>query len=537
MMKKTRIFGALLLIAVLFSGIFSAAASPRKTKRKPPIPSTNPTVSAPAPRDSSLSSLSSLLLTPSPKRELRGVWLATVWGIDWPTSTASTPKAIAAQQKQLCDILDNASVCGLNAVFFQVRSMCDALYASSREPWSAMLTGTRGLAPGWDPLAYAIEQCHARGLECHAWVNPFRWSSGLDYKTPNDSSFKARQWLLSHDKTTVLNPALEEVRAYIVDICREIIAKYPIDGLVFDDYFYPNKIPETSAAPDYTLYKKSGSTQSFGDWRRSNIHKLVADMRCMVTDTRPGLRFGISPAGVTAKDDTSAKHWGLTPPDVKARDWQYSEIYSDPLSWYAQNSVDYISPQIYWPTTHKVAPFEPLVKWWHTTAASHFSKSCYASITLERLLKGDTIENRRDLLRQITLNRRYSAPGDCGIVIYSAKFLPYVKDDLRTAFSRPSLMPAFSDAQIDSVSLPANLRLDNQTLTWKGSSTARYTLYHLPPGVSESEAMTPDGIDGRYLVAVIYGESYQFPLRPTGRIAVCLYTPTGHESAPVWLKP
>ena len=139
--------------------------------------------------------------------------------------------------------LDRLKSDNFNTVYFQVRSMCDAMYRSSYEPWSSYLVGTRGKDPGWDPLAFVVEECHKRGLECHAWVNPYRWSTGSAWNTPQDKALKDAGLLLSYEKTTILNPGLPEARKRIVDVCREIARNYDVDGIVFDDYFYPSGIP------------------------------------------------------------------------------------------------------------------------------------------------------------------------------------------------------------------------------------------------------------------------------------------------------
>ena len=250
---------------------------------------------------------SSDLSAAGPKREMRGVWLTTVWGIDWPSVTGSSQKVCRQQQDELKALLDRCQAANLTSVFFQVRGMADVMYESSLEPWSAFVSGKRGVSPGWDPLKFAVEECHRRGLECYAWVNPFRWSSGTDYNSVPDRRWKEQGWLLTYGKYTVFNPGLEAVRQHVVDICREIVSGYDIDGLVFDDYFYPNHIPEDSSAPDYDLWQAEAPWMAFGDWRRANVHKTVADVHALVSDLKPGLRFGISPAGIAGKKHTSRR--------------------------------------------------------------------------------------------------------------------------------------------------------------------------------------------------------------------------------------
>ncbi|MDE5751496.1 MAG: family 10 glycosylhydrolase, partial [Duncaniella sp.] len=161
-----------------------------------------------------------------PKRELRGVWIATVWGIDWPSKAGCGPKVSERQRRELAELLDRCKRMNLTTVYFQVRSMGDVMYESRREPWSAFVSGQRGVSPGWDPLEFVVGECHSRGLEFYAWGNPFRWSSGSDYNTAPDREWKERGWLMSHGKYTVFNPGLEEVRSHIVDVCREIVEGY-----------------------------------------------------------------------------------------------------------------------------------------------------------------------------------------------------------------------------------------------------------------------------------------------------------------------
>ena len=238
------------------------------------------------------------------KREMRAAWVATVWGIDWPTTTNNA----SAQKAELNAYLDNLKAQNFNAIFFQVRSMCDAMYQSSYEPWSSYLTGTRGKNPGYDPLQYAVEQCHARGIQCHAWVNPYRWRTGSNWNTAQDQDLKNRGMLLSYTSgnttTTILNPGLPETRQRIVDVIREIITNYDVDGIVFDDYFYPNGIPTTNKAEDYNLWNDSNVDMTFADWRRNNVNMMVRDVYYMIQDTKPEVRFGISPAGDTATAST-----------------------------------------------------------------------------------------------------------------------------------------------------------------------------------------------------------------------------------------
>ncbi|MDE6090896.1 MAG: family 10 glycosylhydrolase [Duncaniella sp.] len=478
----------------------------------------------------------------SPKREMRGVWLATVWGIDWPSVSGTTPEIRKKQMAQLTDILDRCESMNLTSVFFQVRGMSDVMYESSLEPWSSFVSGKRGVSPGWDPLKFVVEECHRRGLECYAWVNPFRWSAGTDYNSEQDREWKRRGWLLTHGKYTVLNPGIEEVRQHIVGICREIVTGYDVDGLVFDDYFYPNRIPEDASAADHGLWREQAPWMDFGDWRRANVHKTIADVHCMLLDCCPEVRFGISPAGVAGKPHTSAPKWGMESCGVKADDWQYKEIYSDPLGWLFQNTIDFISPQIYWPTTHATAPYGPLAQWW-SEAASLYGCHFYSSMTLAPLEKTDTPEQRRELLRQVETNRRHSLTGEFGSVLYSAKFLPKLASELSSGhFASKSLTPELRrswhirpDTPIDAVCRNGVLRWSDDRRT-TGEGRRRYAVYAFPRHLEEDEIMDAggDGIKSEYLLRVVYDCQTAVP----AGLAYAVTTLSGNslESEPVFVR-
>lgn len=475
----------------------------------------------------------------SSKREMRGVWVATVWGIDWPSCQGTTADVRKRQQRELAELLDRCKALNLTTVCLQVRSMADVMYRSELEPWSAFVSGRRGTDPGWDPLAWAVEECHRRGLECYAWVNPFRWSAGTDYDTPHDRRCKERGWLLSHEKYTVLNPGLEDVRQHVVAICREIVTGYDVDGLIFDDYFYPNRIPETEDAPDYALYRAEAPWMTFGDWRRANVHKAIADVRAMVADVRPDVRFGISPAGVAGKSDTSAAKWGAECVDVKARDWQYDEIYSDPLGLMYQGTIDFVSPQIYWSTTHETAPYVPLAQWWSRTA-NLYGRHMYASVTLQRINEGRIDDHRDDLMRQIECNRSASIDGNQGTMIYSAKFLPKVSDVLADGpWAFPALTPEVPGCDRGSLGMAGGLQLRGGVLSWQPVDGARrYTVYAVPDDVTLRDAMdeSGDGIDPAFLLGVTYSPSMQVGIEPGYRYGVCVYSGHSSEGTPAWTE-
>lgn len=475
----------------------------------------------------------------APKREMRGVWVATAWGIDWPSVQGTDAATEKRQKAELKGIVDRCSDLNLTTIFFQVRPMGDAFYESASEPWSSYLTGKRGAEPRWDPLEYMIEICHAKGLECYAWVNPFRWSAGAQWKSAPDEEWARKGWLLKHGKYTVFNPGLEEVRQHVVDVCRDIVTGYDIDGLVWDDYFYPNKMPVGEGTADYGLYVSEAPHMTQGDWRRANVHKTVADVSAMIRDERPGVRFGISPAGVAGKSDTSADKWATDALGVAASDWQYDDIFSDPLGWLYQGTVDFISPQIYWSSTHATAPYVEIADWWSRTAARH-GVHFYSSMTMERIDKGDVRANCREIAGQVEHNRRLSLDGSPGSVLYSAKFLPRMSQYLKNVYDRPALVPALGENQ-EPLSLPGNLTREGRRLTWKSAQIdprecERYTVYAIPPDRGAAFTSETDGIDGEYLLGVVYDTCFTLPQEVVGtgwRYALCTLDGHGHESEPV----
>lgn len=484
-----------------------------------------------------------------PKREFRSAWLATVWAIDWPKTSGQS-----ARKTELNAYLDAYESINATGICFQVRGMADAMYQSNLAPWSQYISGTRGTSPGWDPLAYAVEQCHARGLECYAWLNPYRWSSTgtIPSSTSFDKDWKNKGWALSNGSYVVLNPAKEEVRKHIVDVCREIVDNYAIDGFLFDDYFYPSGgTAEDNSAGDYSdyqAYKKAGGTMSFGDWRRDNVRKLMKDLRQMLSETRPDVRFGVGPAGVAGTSSAVANKYGVTRCPVAASDWQYGTIYSDPLSWLYDGTIDFISPQIYWKTTHATAPYGPLAKWW-AYVADHFGRHFYSSHSLSYLSEtGYTNSNITELGKQIQLNRDYeTGVSGCGSVFYSAKHVKnstelsnYLKNN---HFQRKSLIPVVDWKEHPTYGAPTNAKKSGSTLTWtkvtNGKAIIRYSIYAIPSslGIDDVQDANGDGINGEYLLGVSYNNNYTLPSDKASGYwyAVCVYDGYGYEYEPAFI--
>lgn len=476
----------------------------------------------------------------STKREVRSVWLATVWALDWPQTTGTSDKAQSMQKTQMTNILDVLKKDNFNTVYFQVRSMCDAMYKSSYEPWSSFLTGARGEDPGWDPLQFVVDECHKRGLECHAWVNPYRFSTGSNWNTAQDNELRNSGVLLSYTSgkttTTILNPGLEAGRKRIKDVCQEIATNYNIDGIVFDDYFYPNGIPTSSSAGDYNLWKSSGTTLTFADWRRANVNLMVRDVYEMIQGLKPWLKFGISPAGVAGK---SASKYGVTPCPTGS-DWQYDGIFSDPIAWLSEGTIDYISPQLYWSTTHSTNPFGPLTDWW-SYLAKHFGRHHYASHDIAGLASNNTASNWAEYAKQVQLSRDYTENAAPGCVFYSAAYISgskksglgeYLKEN---KFQYPALTPAIDWKEKTIYSKVSNLKRSDNTLTWDkvSGSGLKYTIYAIPVSVMPDEAIstTYTGYKSDYLLDVSYTNSFSLPAEKQSDYwyAVCILDGYGNE--------
>lgn len=487
-----------------------------------------------------LLAIAALPMSSGVKREVRSVWMATVWALDWPSSTSST----TAQKNEMVKYLDVLQKNNFNAVYFQVRTMSDAFYKSSYEPWSSYLTGTRGKDPGWDPLAFVVEECHKRGMECHAWVNPYRFSTGSNWSTAQDQALKSAGMLLAYTKsdgktTTILNPGLESVRKRIVDVCKEIISNYDVDGLVFDDYFYPEGIPVTSSAGDYDLWQKSGASMTFGDWRRNNVNQMVADVYNMVQQQKPYVRFGISPAGAACTSAAVAAKHGIDRCPV-ARDWQYDGIFSDPVAWLEAGTIDYISPQLYWKTNHKTNPFGPMTKWW-SYVAKHFGRHHYASHSISFLNSSNTTSDWEEIGKQVQFSRDYTENEAPGAVFYSAAYVTGKKQSgfgewlQVNKFQNKALTPAidWKKSDLEKVQVSA-LSKRATVLSWAGVDNVRYSVYAVPESVNVETL--DSNIPAEYLLGVSYKTTYTMPddKKSGYNYAVCVLDRYGNEYEPVY---
>ncbi|MER5196576.1 glycoside hydrolase family 10 protein [Streptomyces sp. NPDC002755] len=293
--------------------------------------------------------------------EMRGMWLATVSNRDWPSRPGLTA---AAQRAELIAMLDLAVSRRLNTVIFQVRPTADALWPSPHEPWSQVLTGTQGRSPGWDPLGTAVTEAHARGLQLHAWFNPYRVATHDD-PSRLVASHPARRhpkWVISFGGKLYYNPGLPEVRAFVQDAILDAVKKYPLDAVHFDDYFYPYPVAGQTFDDGAAYDTYGGAFPGRAAWRRHNVDQLVLETAARIKAVRPGTQFGISPFGVWRNASTDSRG-----SDTRALQ-SYDDIHADTRKWVREGWIDYVVPQLYWNIGLSVADYAKLVPWWAEVA-------------------------------------------------------------------------------------------------------------------------------------------------------------------------
>ncbi|MFI2633634.1 glycoside hydrolase family 10 protein [Streptomyces collinus] len=351
----------------------------------------------------------------TPDSEMRGVWIATVANRDWPSKSGLS----AAQQRaELLTHLDTAAGNRLNTVFFQVRPTADAMWPSPYEPWSQYLTGTQGKDPGWDPLGTAVEEAHARGLQLHAWFNPYRVAVHAD-PSRLAASHPAREnpdWVVTYGGKLFYNPGLPEVRAFVEDAMLDAVAKYPVDGFHFDDYFYPYPVAGQTFDDDAAYDEHGGGFPDRAAWRRDNIDRLVRETADRVKEVRPGARFGISPFGVWRNAGTDPLG-----SDTTAGVETYDDLHADTRKWVREGWIDYIVPQLYWNIGFAPADYAKLLPWW-AEAARDSSTQLYVGEALYKA--GDPAQpaawqQTGELSRHLTLAGEY--PQVRGHVYFAAK--------------------------------------------------------------------------------------------------------------------
>ncbi|MHA7962672.1 family 10 glycosylhydrolase [Paenibacillus sp. CAU 1782] len=348
------------------------------------------------------------------KAELRGVWISTVYNLDWPSQ--SSYGNATKQMDEYRKLLDELQALGMNAVFVQVRAAADAIYPSRLVPWATSLTGTQGRDPGYDPLALMIEETHKRDMEFHAWFNPFRASVDAKLEKLSSDHIAKQQpdWIVNASNKLYINPGVPQARQHIIDSIIEVVQNYKVDGVHLDDYFYPSNV----SFADDAAYKAFNSEQfrTKADWRRNNINVFVRDLGQAINAVNPEVSYGISPFGVWRNQATDA-----TGSETKAGVTAYDSMFADVRTWIKQGWVDYINPQIYWSLSFPAARYDKLVDWWAqevqgTGVDLYIGHSPYKLGTKEA-----GWDSAQELINQLHYNKQY--PQISGDVFFSAKDL------------------------------------------------------------------------------------------------------------------
>jgi uncharacterized lipoprotein YddW (UPF0748 family) len=412
---------------------------PPKAPAPKPTP-TNPAMITPAPVDTVTYAFEEADATAPPKREFRAVWIATIDNIDWP-SRKGLP--VADQQREIVTMFNAHQKMGLNAVIVQIRSAADAFYARGSEPWSEWLTGQQGLAPEpfYDPMEFMIEEAHQRGLEFHAWFNLDRVTYSKNSSVaPGNIMYRHPEWLLTYGNRKLFNLGLPAVRSYIAGIVANVVREYDVDGIHFDDYFYPYAEPRQVLRDDST-YLANYNGMKKEDWRRDNVTRLIRELRDSIRTNKPWVKFGISPFGIWKNKrndpDGSETNGGQS----------YYDNYADTRQWIREGLMDYIVPQVYFSTEFGRAPYKSLVNWW----TRNLRPNChlYVGQAVYRVGRGSERDPGWGKLTEFPNQIRHNrlAPGVQGSVLFSAKNIMLnpmaFRDSLQQNFYRyTALAPA-----------------------------------------------------------------------------------------------
>lgn len=382
--------------------------------------------------------LSVHFLNAQPKYEFRGVWIATINNIDWPGGGTTDP---AKQKSEYIRLLNLHQKNGMNAMIVQVRPAADAFYPSQYEPWSEWLTGKQGKPPSpyYDPLEFMIEETHKRGMEFHAWLNPYRGVHNLGTSSVAASHISRThpEWFITYGDKRYFDPGNKEAQKFVVNVVRDIVKRYDVDAIHMDDYFYPYRIPGKEF-PDERSYRNSGSTLSKDDWRRSNTDSIIRALSIVIKQEKKLCRFGISPFSVWRNSDKDSVRGS----DSRSGQTNYDDLYADILLWLKKGWIDYVTPQLYFIIGHPKVDFAKMMDWW---SRNSFGRHVYIGHGVYKAeTKEDGWKNADELPKQVRLLRQNSNVQ--GSIYYSSRIFeknPYGwNDSLRNNYYRqPALLP------------------------------------------------------------------------------------------------
>lgn len=406
----------------------------------------------------------------SPKREFRAVWVATVANIDWPSSPNLTTEQ---QKKEAIAILNLHQQNGMNAIILQIRPAADALYTSELEPWSRYLTGTQGKAPSpfYDPLQFWIDECHKRNIEFHAWLNPFRVAQNVaDPLASTHIAFKHPDWIVNYGDKLYFDPGLPQTREFVVKVVNDIVGRYDVDAIHFDDYFYPYPLKEDF--PDSASFKKYNrgyAQDQKATWRRDNVDILIKSLSENIKKTKPWVKFGISPFGVwrNKKNDPEGS-------ETNAGTTNYDNLYADIIKWQRNGWIDYCLPQLYWQIGHPAVDFVTLSKWW---ADHSYNRAMYIGHAVYKLEANSVVTDWKDpeqLVKQIRVVRQN--PQLEGSAFYSSihfkrDLFGFDKSLREKLYNHPALIPPMPWIDKNPPLAPKRFKKRGHKLKWKTAPT------------------------------------------------------------------
>ena len=416
---------------------------------------------------------------------MRAVWIATVENIDWPVNRNSSSRQ---QQEEMRKMLDGLAENNINAIVFQARPTADAFFLSPLEPWSKYLTGTQGKRPEpyYDPLQFIIEEAHRRCMEVHVWLNPYRVVNGNGTNSLSKDHLynKQRELFVNYGGKYYFDPGLDETRDFLNKVVKDMVERYDVDAIHFDDYFYPYPV-DGKDFPDNESFRKypRGYTNK-ADWRRNNVNMVIEELHQTIKNVKPWVDFGVSPFGVWRNDNVdpagSATRAGIQ---------NYDDLYADILKWLKDGTIDYVVPQLYWEIGKKVADYEVLLKWW---SENSFKRNLYIGLYASALgIKNEPAWKKpNELARQLRLNQKY--PEVSGAMFFSAKSflknLQGLNDSLKTDFYRyKAICPETNSTKKTIATQPQNIRIlkdhKETVLIWdkvekeEGEEIAYYIIY------------------------------------------------------------
>ncbi|MEN9919863.1 MAG: hypothetical protein RL662_2299 [Bacteroidota bacterium] len=451
-----------------------------------------------------------MLNAQSRKRALRGLWIATVDNIDWPSEKGLS---VERQQQEMTDMLDRMQACHMNTVVFQIRPTADAFYKSKYEPSSLWITGVQGKEIGYDPLQFTIDECNKRGMYLHVWLNPYRISiDTTQYNEYADSHIihKHPEWVVTYGKAKYFNPGLDEVRSFVCEVVKDIVRNYDIDAIHMDDYFYPYKIAGEEFPDSVTYAQHPRGFVEKADWRRNNVNLIIKEINQTIKSIKPWVEFGISPFAVWRNKSEDPRG-----SNTKAMS-NYDGLYADILLWQEQGWIDYVLPQLYFNIGYTIADYAILADWWSTY---NYGATIYAGLApykVSKTAKQKEWHSSKELIRQI--QRNAADPTIKGEIYFNAKtfFSPSVNLEKRlpkNEYKHLSIAPENNRIQRIEPMNPIDPKIEMVSttkikLTWaRGLHAKRFVIYKF-------EKNKPVNLDNpQYIQAVTALTDIELPIK------------------------